>query len=84
MLHWTPARMGARSVTPIAALTATAQIACAPVGLSRADHARMLGHAATRRRAARGEDRGYWIACAPAALAKAAAIRTASGFARLP
>ncbi len=53
-------------------------------GLGRADHARMLAHAAKRRLSARGEDAGYWKACAPAAIAKAAAIRADASFARLP
>ncbi len=52
--------------------------------LGRADHARMLAHAAKRRLAAQGQDADYWKACAPAALAKAAAIRADAGFARLP
>ena len=54
----------------------------------RADHARMLAHAAQRRMSAqdrrRSEERGYWKACAPAAVVKAAAIRSEPGFARLP
>ena len=54
----------------------------------RADHVRMLAHAAKRRLAsqypARTEDAGYWKACAPAALAKAIAIRAEANFARLP
>jgi hypothetical protein len=52
--------------------------------LGRADHARMLAHAAKRRLAAQGQDAQYWKACAPAAIAKAAAIRSHAGFARLP
>jgi hypothetical protein len=44
----------------------------------------MLAHAAKRRLSARGEDAGYWKACAPAAIAKAAAIRADASFARLP
>jgi hypothetical protein len=50
----------------------------------RGDHARMLAHAATRRRRATGEDRDYWKACAPSAVAKAAAIRGERGFPTLP
>jgi hypothetical protein len=50
----------------------------------RGDHARMLAHAAVRRRRASGQDRGYWKACAPAAIAKAAALREDRGFPRLP
>ncbi len=53
-------------------------------GFGRADHARMLAHAAKRRLAAKGQDAGYWKACAPAAIAKAAAIRLDASFARLP
>ena len=84
MLHWTPARTGASSVTPIASLLDAPQPRRACVGASRSDHARMLAHAAKRRQAARGVDGDYWKACAPAAVAKAAAIRTAAGFSRLP
>ncbi len=55
-------------------------------------HARMLGHAATRRRRAAeadahgldASDLTYWKACAPAAVRKASAIRRASGFQPLP
>ena len=50
----------------------------------RADHARMMAHAAKRRRSAFGQDASYWKACAPAAIAKAASIRSEGGFARLP
>ena len=54
----------------------------------RADHARMLAHAAKRRLASQlpegAADAGYWKACAPAAVAKAVAIRADVGFARLP
>ena len=53
-------------------------------GFGRADHARMLAHAAKRRLAAQGQDASYWKACAPAAIAKAAAIRAEAGFAHLP
>ena len=82
MLHWTPAR--ASTVTPIAALTPSSMAGRGCVGAARSDHARMLAHAATRRRAACGAEGDYWKACAPAAIAKAAAIRRGSGFARLP
>ncbi len=44
----------------------------------------MLAHAAKRRQAAGGADGDYWKACAPAAIAKAAAIRTGAGFPPLP
>ncbi len=84
MLHWTPARGAVSSITPIGALlgAATPQRPCA--GASRSDHARMLAHAAKRRQAAWGVDGDYWKACAPAAIARAAAIRSAQGFSRLP
>lgn len=84
MLHWTPARSAAATVTPVGALLPTLPIHSACRSPSRSDHARMLAHAATRRRAASGEDRAYWKACAPAAVAKAAAIRASAGFSRLP
>ena len=68
--------------TPAASPTFAAE----PFG--RADHARMLAHAAKRRRAAAngmvGDDIDYWKACAPAAIAKAVAIRAQTCFARLP
>jgi len=52
----------------------------------RADHARMLAHAAKRRLAAQETlaDRAYWKACAPAALNMAIAIRCDAGLATLP
>jgi hypothetical protein len=83
MLHWTPARSAA-VVTPIGSLVPASPARTAPRNVSRSDHARMLAHAATRRKAAVGEDRAYWKACAPAAVAKAASIRASAGFARLP
>jgi hypothetical protein len=56
------------------------------LAVGRADHARMLAHAAKRRLAAGAlsEDRTYWKACAPAALDKAIAIRCEAGLAKLP
>ena len=66
MLHWTPGRTS--TVTPIGALVPTAMAGRGCAGPTRSDHARMLAHAATRRRAACGEDRDYWKACAPAAV----------------
>jgi hypothetical protein len=84
MLHWTPGRAVAAKVTPIASMLRAGPPCGSRLGASRADHARMLAHAATRRRAAVGEDRAYWKACAPAAVARAAAIRADSRFARLP
>jgi len=71
-------------VVPLGVLAAQAGV---PVmALGRADHARMLAHAAKRRLAAqsRSDDSGYWKACAPDALTKAIAIRREAGFARLP
>jgi hypothetical protein len=52
----------------------------------RADHARMLAHAAKRRAAAQipSPDRDYWKAGAPIALNKAIAIRRDAGLAKLP
>jgi hypothetical protein len=52
----------------------------------RADHAKMLTHAATRRRAAQrpSQDRDYWKACAPVAVNRAIAIRRDAGLAKLP
>jgi hypothetical protein len=84
MLHWTPARSAAALVTPIGSLLPASPARTAPRNGSRSDHARMLAHAAKRRRAATGDDRAYWKACAPAAVAKAAAIRASAGFSRLP
>jgi hypothetical protein len=56
------------------------------MALGRADHAKMLSHAASRRRAAQGpsEDRAYWKACAPVAVNKAISIRRDAGLAKLP
>lgn len=80
MLHWTPTLpLGFAGLSPAPALPADP----ASMPASRADHARMLAHAAARRLRAAGDDRAYWLKGAPAALAKAAALRTA-GFARLP
>ena len=84
MLHWTPARTALSSLTPIGALLGASPPQRVCHGVSRSDHARMLAHAAKRRLAAQGLDGDYWKACAPAAIAKAAAIRTAAGFSRLP
>jgi len=65
--------------------------ASSPFGLptmreGRADHARMLAHAAKRRLAAQSEDpdRAYWKAGAPVALNRAIAIRRDAGLAKLP
>ena len=84
MLHWTPARTAASSITPIGSLLGVTETPRAQVGAARSDHARMLDHAAKRRQAAQGLDGDYWKACAPAAIAKAAAIRAGVGFSRLP
>ena len=52
----------------------------------RADHARMLAHAAKRRLAAQvpADDSDYWKACAPIAVHRAIAIRREAGLAKLP
>jgi hypothetical protein len=88
MLHWTPpaslAFVGA--VDPVA-VPGSPRVQ----DLSRrASHARMLSHAATRRRAAVASlsnacrvDALYWKACAPDAVAKARALRE-QGFSSLP
>ena len=81
MLHWTPTRE-TFLLAPVAELM-SARRQVGAVGATRSDHARMLAHAAKRRLAASGEDGAYWKACAPAALAKASAIR-ARGLVRLP
>ena len=80
MIHWTPAPLVASAgdasafAVPDAALMSRG---------ARGDHARMLSHAAQRRLRAWGEDRAYWLAGAPVALAQAATLR-AQGFAPLP
>ncbi|WP_174299974.1 hypothetical protein [Caulobacter sp. S45] len=84
MLHWTPARTAATIVTPVGAFLGDGPQQRVCIGAWRSDHARMLAHAAKRRRAAEGADGDYWKACAPAAIAKAAAIRIAAGVSRLP
>ncbi len=63
-----------------------AQIGLPEMACGRADHAKMLAHAATRRLAALrpSDDRAYWKACAPAALNRAIAIRCDLGLAKLP
>ncbi len=82
MIHFNPSSFF-HSLTPAMPCEAPAPAARA---YGRADHARMMAHAARRRSAAssRGEDARYWKACAPAAVARAAAIRSERGFARLP
>ena len=81
MIHWTPAPLvaaagdGSRVALPL-----DAPRPCAGV---RGDHARLLAHAAQRRLRAKGEDRAYWMAGAPLALARAASLR-AEGLPRLP
>ena len=84
MLHWTPASTAAPFITPVGSLLGVTEAPRARVGAARSDHARMLAHAAKRRQAAQGFDGDYWKACAPAAIAKAAAIRAGAGFSRLP
>lgn len=83
MLHWTPKRF-APATAAIAPLREGLLGQTRRTGSARSDHARMLAHAAARRRAASGEDRGYWLACAPAAVARAASLRGTASFARLP
>jgi hypothetical protein len=58
---------------------------------ARAAHAQALAYAGRRRRAAlearereNGVDNAYWKAGVPAAIARAAALRAAPNFARLP
>lgn len=82
MIHFKPASF-LRALTPV---SAPPVMAPARPAHGRADHARMMAYAARRRSAASmpGEDRGYWKTCAPAAVAKAAAMRCEGGFARLP
>ena len=84
MLHWTPARTAAFSVTPIGTLLGASTPSRPSAGGARSDHARMLAYAATRRHAAQGVAGADWKACAPAAIAKAAEIRAGAGFSRLP
>ncbi len=80
MIHFKPSLLfSARKVVQ----TAPQPTAPARSG-GRADHARMMAHAAKRRRSAWGQDASYWKACAPAAIAKATSIRSESDFARLP
>lgn len=81
MIHWTPAPL----VAAAGDRSAIALPMAAPGSRSgaRGDHARMLAHAAQRRLRAKGEDRAYWLAGAPLALAEAASLR-AAGFSRLP
>ncbi len=64
----------------------TAQPGLPIIAQGRADHAKMLAHAATRRLAAQrsSEDRAYWKTCAPIALYRAIAIRRDAGLAKLP
>ncbi len=63
-----------------------AQTGLPAMAQGRANHAKMLAHAATRRRAAqtRSEDTAYWKACAPIAVKRAIAIRCDAGLAKLP
>jgi hypothetical protein len=70
VLHWTPAE-------PPKPAPPTGRAS------TRSEHARMLAYAAVRRRRAAGDDGAYWKACAPAAVARAASLRTEAGF-RLP
>src|SRR5579875_1452919 len=71
MIHWTPAPLTAVAGERTAiALPETALMSRG----ARGDHARMLSHAAQRRLRAKGEDRDYWLAGAPVALAQAATL----------
>lgn len=88
MLHWTPpTSLAFAGATDAVALPGSPRIAALS---RRASHARMLAHAATRRRAAMASlrdacrvDAVYWKACAPGAVAKARALRE-EGFSILP
>ena len=85
MIHFKPSVLfRARAQAQVQAVLPSSGVAMA---YGRADHARMLAHAAKRRLAAQcasTPDADYWKTCAPAALAKAASIRAEAGFARLP
>jgi hypothetical protein len=88
MLHWIRTEPVAfAGAIDIVAVPAAPRLLETPL---RAFHARMLAHAATRRRAAAASLRGncridavYWKSCAPQALVKARALRE-SGLSRLP
>ena len=81
MLHWTPALpLAFAGSRPAAVIPGDASTGAS----SRAEHARMLAHAAARRLRAMGEDRAYWLKGAPAALGRAMAIRTEGRLPRLP
>lgn len=83
MIHFKPTLFKRQLRAAPAAPSAVA--ASAPArAQGRADHARMLAYAAKRRLCAGGADGDYWKACAPAAIAKAMAIRGEGSFARLP
>jgi hypothetical protein len=85
MLHRSPASLSPEMVTPIGSLLHAETLGGpGPAAAARSDHARMLAHAAKRRLAASGPDGDYWKACAPAAVARAAAIRSRGGFVPLP
>jgi hypothetical protein len=85
MLHWTAGRFApAREIGPEIPFPCIPIARAAPLS-HRAEHARMLDHAAARRRRASGlDDRDYWRACAPVAVARATRLRGEAGFARLP
>jgi hypothetical protein len=86
MSHRTAARIDAAReiVGGLPLPLAPANAAGAPLS-RRAEHARMLAHAAVRRRrASGGDERDYWRACAPAAVARATRLREEASFARLP
>jgi len=88
MLHWIrPETVAFAGAVDNAALPGGQRLFETP---QRASHARMLAHAATRRRAAVASadndcriDAVYWKTCAPQALVKARALREA-GLSVLP
>ncbi len=88
MLHWIrPETVAFAGAVDVAAVPGAPRLFETPL---RAVHARMMAHAATRRRAAmtsaRNEcrvDAVYWKTCAPQALTKARALREA-GLSVLP
>lgn len=86
MLHCTASRFAAARERAADARSPFAVAEPHHTGRSgRAEHARMLSHAAVRRRRAAGaDDPDYWRACAPAAVARAARLRGEAGFACLP
>lgn len=88
MMHWALRRLPTSSPCEIALpiRIPARRTAAQNVRVSaRGEHVRMLEYAAARRRrAAEGGERAYWMACAPAALARAARVRHEADFACLP